>query len=171
VAAPPSPQQRRTNRTKTGTAHRPSAELHPVIELDLVRDAEEDDVLSSDPSNKVINFGDDLLAENSNRRSLWSNDKQDATAPNYTYDDLDGFHHDDDDNDSDEDWYSSALFDDDDDDDDSVAASRYCVPSARGKGAGRRASVGRPPKPNTEGMSAEAAAETIAAWKADWKKV
>ncbi len=41
-------------------------------------------MLSSNPSNKVIDFGDDVLAENdvSNRRSLRS---KGATAPNYTY--------------------------------------------------------------------------------------
>ncbi len=153
----------------TGTAYCPSDELHLVIELTPVRDAEEDDVLSSDPLNKVIDFGDDALAENdvSNRCSLRS---KGARAPNYTYDDDDddddGFHDDNDDEDSDKDWFSSAIFDDDDDDD-SVAAGRYRVPSARGKGAGRIASDGRPPKPNTEGTSAEAAPETIAAWKLD----
>jgi hypothetical protein len=102
VAAPQSPLQHQS--TKTGTAHCKSAVLHPVNEPDPVQDAEEDDVLSSVPSNKVIDFGDDVFAETdvSNRHSLWSNDKQGATAPTYNYDDLDGFHHDDDDDDSDE---------------------------------------------------------------------
>ena len=42
-------------------------------------------------------------------------------------------------------FYNSALFDDDNSDDESVLKLRYRVPSARGKGAGRKPAPGRPP--------------------------
>ncbi len=41
---------------------------------------------------------------------------------------------------------------------------KYPVPSARGKGAGRKPKAGRPPKPNTKGMSEQDAYAIMTDW-------
>ena len=49
--------------------------------------------------------------------------------------------------DIDDDDYVGELYDDDESDDDSLEGGKYRVPSARGKGAGRKPHPDRPPKP------------------------
>ena len=63
----------------------------------------------------------------------------------------------------DPDWRNSEIFNDDEDD--SEGDDYYRVPSARGGGAGRKSNPGRPPKPNTDGMSPEEAAAVIDKWE------
>jgi hypothetical protein len=48
---------------------------------------------------------------------------------------------------------------------------QYRVPSARGKGAGRKPNAGRPPKPDTKGMSEEDAEAAVTEWEKKWKKI
>jgi hypothetical protein len=55
--------------------------------------------------------------------------------------------------DIDDEDYKGELYDDDESDDDSLEGGKYWVPSARGKGAGRKPHPDCPPKPNTNGMT------------------
>lgn len=67
--------------------------------------------------------------------------------------------------DSDDEDYRGDVYDDDySDGEDSLA--KYRVPSARGKGAGRKPKAGRPPKPDTKGMSQG----DVLALMTDWEK-
>jgi len=67
--------------------------------------------------------------------------------------------------DSDDEDYRGDVYDDDySDGEDSLA--KYHVPSARGKGAGRKPKAGRPPKPDTKGMSQG----DVLALMTDWEK-
>ena len=68
----------------------------------------------------------------------------------------------------DPDWRNSEIFNDDSED--SEGDDYYRVPSARGGGSGRKSNPGRPPKPNTDGMSPEEAAAVIHKWRLDWKR-
>ena len=56
------------------------------------------------------------------------------------------------DSDSDDEDYRGDVYDDDYSDGEESLA-KYRVPSARGNGAGRKPKAGRPPKPDTTGMS------------------
>ena len=65
--------------------------------------------------------------------------------------------------DSDDEDYRGDIYDDDySDGEDSLA--KYRVPSARGKGAGRKPKAGRPPKPDTNGMSQRDALALMTNW-------
>jgi hypothetical protein len=46
----------------------------------------------------------------------------------------------------------------------------YCVDWAKGKGAGRKANKGRPPRPDTTLMTADEAEEATRKWEKDWKR-
>ena len=67
--------------------------------------------------------------------------------------------------------YNGMLYHDDDDGDlDSLEGGKYRVPSVRGKRGGRKANPNRPPRPNTDGMSAEEAKEALDHWDKDWRR-
>ena len=62
--------------------------------------------------------------------------------------------------------YRGEIYDDDySDDGDDNELFQYRVPSARGKGAGRKANPGRPPKPDTKGMSEDDEAADVKEWE------
>jgi len=66
--------------------------------------------------------------------------------------------------DSDDEDYRGDVYDDDySDGEDSLA--KYCVPSARGKGGGRKPKAGRPPKPDTKGRSQGDALALMTDWE------
>ena len=75
------------------------------------------------------------------------------------------------DNDDDNELYNGLLFYDDDDDDElnSLEGGKYRVPSVRGKGGGRQPNPNRPPRPNTDGMSADEAKNALDRWEKDWR--
>ena len=68
--------------------------------------------------------------------------------------------------DSDDEDYRGDVYDDDYSDGEDLLA-KYRVPSARGKGAGRKPKAGRPPKPDTKGMSQG----DVLAFMTDWGKM
>jgi hypothetical protein len=61
--------------------------------------------------------------------------------------------------------YKGKLYDDDESDDDSLKGGKYRVPSARGKGAGRKPHPDCPPKQNTYGMTEAEASNSIKSWE------
>ena len=65
--------------------------------------------------------------------------------------------------DSDDDDYRGDVYDDDYSDG-KESLSKYRVPSARGKGAGRKPNTGRPPKPDTKGMCERDALAVMTDW-------
>ena len=66
--------------------------------------------------------------------------------------------------DSDDEDYRGYVYDDDySDGEDSLA--KYCVPSAWGKGAGRNPKAGRPPTPDTKGISEWDALAVMTDWE------
>ena len=67
------------------------------------------------------------------------------------------------DSDSDDEDYRGDVYDDDYSDGEESLA-KYRVPSARGNGAGRKPKAGRPPKPDTTGMSQRDALAAITDW-------
>ena len=74
--------------------------------------------------------------------------------------------------DSGDDDYRGDIYDDDySDDGDDDLLLQYRVPLARGKGAGRKPNAGRPPKPDTKGMSEEDAEAAVTEWEKKWKKI
>ena len=66
--------------------------------------------------------------------------------------------------DSDDEDYRGDVYDDDYSDGEESLA-KYRVPSARGNGAGRKPKAGRPPKPDTTGMSQRDALAAITDWE------
>ncbi len=60
--------------------------------------------------------------------------------------------------------YKGDLYEDDYSDGEE-SMKKYCVPSARGKGAGHKPNAARPPKPDTTGMSEAEASMTIRSWE------
>ncbi len=58
----------------------------------------------------------------------------------------------------------------DDDDDNSIGNTKYHVPLAKGAGAGLKPKIGRPDKPNTDGMSEQETEEVLSKWEKGWKK-
>ena len=73
------------------------------------------------------------------------------------------------DSDSDDEDYRGDVYEDDYSAGDE-SLGQYRVPSARGRGAGRKPKAGRPPKPDTKGMSARDADAAITDWKNKWKR-
>jgi len=72
------------------------------------------------------------------------------------------------DNDNDNELYNGLLFYDDNDDDlNWLEGGKYHVPSVRGKGGGRQPNPNRPPRPNTDGMSADEAKNALDHWEKD----
>ena len=68
--------------------------------------------------------------------------------------------------DIDDENYKDELYDDDESDDDSLMGGKNWVPSARGKGAGRKPHPDRPPKPNTyDSMTEAEASYSIKSWE------
>ena len=67
--------------------------------------------------------------------------------------------------------YRGDIYDDEYSDGDDDLLLQYRVPSACGKGAGRKPNAGRPPKPDTKGMSEEDAEAAVTEWEKKWKKV
>ena len=65
--------------------------------------------------------------------------------------------------------YNGELYDDDYSDGEE-SMEKYCVPSARGKGAGRKPNPGHPPKPDTTGMSYAQANRALVSWKQECKQ-
>ena len=82
-----------------------------------------------------------------------SDDEDGDEGADEDYDDIDGEN------------YKGELYDDDESDDDSLKGGKYRVPSARGKGAGRKPHPDRPPKPNTYGMTEAEASNSIKSWE------
>jgi hypothetical protein len=150
-----------------------------------------DDTISTDPWTTVINYGDDNIdcdggnnegdndeeAENEDEGGnddeegggRWYNDQ---SSDENEQGDEDGDEDEDDDEGADEDYddindedYKGELYDDDESDDDSLEGGKYRVPSARGKGAGRKPHPDRPPKPNTDGMTEAEAVNSIKHWE------
>jgi hypothetical protein len=67
------------------------------------------------------------------------------------------------DSDSDDEDYRGDVYEDDYSDGEE-SLGQYRVPSARGRGAGRKPKAGRPPKPDTKGMSARDAYAATTDW-------
>ena len=65
--------------------------------------------------------------------------------------------------------YRGDIYEDDYSDDEE-SLGQYRVPSARGNGAGRKPKAGRPPKPDTTGMSEEDASAALTDWAKKWKR-
>ncbi len=134
-------------------------------------DALSDDAISTtDPRKTVINYGDDNIEcddgnnkghndeeveeDGDNDQSCDENEQSgedDSDDEDGDEDDNEG--EDEDYNNIDDDDYVGKLYDDDESDDDSLEGGKYRVPSARGKGAGRKPHPDCPPKPNTNGMT------------------
>jgi hypothetical protein len=72
--------------------------------------------------------------------------------------------------DSDDEDYRGDIYEDDYSNGEEDLLLTYRVPSARGKGAGRKATTGRPPKPDTKGMSERDASAAVTEWKKKWKR-
>ena len=66
--------------------------------------------------------------------------------------------------------YRGDIYEDDYSDGEEDLLLKYRVPSARGRGAGRKPKTGRPPKPDTKGMSEQAANAAVTAWEKKWKR-
>ena len=75
------------------------------------------------------------------------------------------------DNDDDNVYNGLLFYDDDDDDLDSLEGGKYRVPSVRGKGGGRPPNPNRPPRPNTDGMSADKEKMALDRWDKDWRSM
>ena len=73
------------------------------------------------------------------------------------------------DSDSKDEDYRGDVYDDDFSDGEE-SLGQYRVPSARGNGAGRKPKAGRPPKPDTTGMSEEDASAALTDWGKKWKR-
>jgi hypothetical protein len=97
--------------------------------------------------------GDEHEQSNEDDSDNEDGDEDDDEGQDEDYDDID-----------DED-YKGELYDDDESDDDSLEGGKYRVPSARGKGAGRKPHPDRPPKPNTDGMTEAEAVNSIKHWE------
>ncbi len=65
---------------------------------------------------------------------------------------------------SNNDDYRGDVYDDDYSNGEESLA-KYCVPLARGKGAGRKPKTGQPPKPDTKGMSVRDAFIAMSDWE------
>ena len=61
--------------------------------------------------------------------------------------------------------YRGDIYEDDYSDGEEDLLLKYRVPSARGRGAGRKPKTGRPPKPDTKGMSQGDALALMTDWK------
>ena len=151
-------------------------------------DALSDDAISTtDPRKTVINYGDDNIeCDDGNNKGDndeeaeedGDNDQSGDENEQSSEDDSDDEDGDEDDNegededydDIDDDDYVGELYDDDASDDDSLEGGKYRVPSARGKGAGRKPHPDRPPKPNTNGMTEAEAFNHIKNWEMEWKR-
>jgi hypothetical protein len=111
-------------------------------------DALSDDAISTtDPRKTVINYGDDNIeCDVSNNKGDndeeaeedGDNDQSCDENEQSGEDDSDDEDGDGDEDDIDDDDYVGKLYDDDESDDDSLMGGKYRVPSARGKGAGRK---------------------------------
>ena len=154
---------------------------------DSTDDALSDDAISTDPRKTVINYGDDNIEcddgnnEGGNEEEAEEDGDSDPSGEENELsdgDDSDDEDGDEDDKEGDEedyddiddDDYVGELFDDDESDDDSLQGGKYRVPSARGKGAGRKPHPDRPPKPNTDGMTEAEAFNCIKNWESEWKR-
>ena len=62
--------------------------------------------------------------------------------------------------------YTKALFDSDDNNHSSLGLLEYRVSSARGHDSRQRSKLGRPNKPNTDGMSEQEALFALLHWQA-----
>jgi hypothetical protein len=65
--------------------------------------------------------------------------------------------------------YRGGVYDDDYSDG-KESLTKYHVPSAWGKGAGRKPKAGQPPKPDTKGMSVRDAFVIMSDWERTWKR-
>ena len=72
-------------------------------------------------------------------------------------------------NNSNNDNYRGDVYDDDYSNGEE-SLGKYRVPSARGKGSGRKPKAGRPPKPDTTGMSTRDAFVVMSDWERSWKR-
>jgi hypothetical protein len=125
-------------------------------------DAEEDGDNDEEAENEEEGDGDNDQSgnenEDGNEDDSEEEDEDDDEGQDEDYDDI-----------NDED-YKGDLYDDDESDDDSLVGGKYRVPSARGKGAGRKPHPNRPPKPNTDGMTEAEAFNIIKSWESEWKR-
>ncbi len=146
----------------------------------MSRNAALDNDFSTDPTTKGIIYSDDDQESKYNKNSNEGNkdkdreDNGDEDGGDDEDKDKDREDDKDEDNDAedanyyDDNFYKSLLFDDNDDN--SIGNAKYCVPLARGAGAGRKLKSGHPDKPNTDGMSEQEAEEVLSKWEKDWKK-
>ncbi len=163
----------------------PSRELRPAtcsssIEDRAARNAALGNAFSIDPTIKEIIYSDDDQEEkyddNSNDGNKDKDREEDGDKEGGNDEDKDKDREDDKDEDNDtkdndddnDKFYKSLLFDNDDDD--SIGNAKYCVPLVKGAGAGRKPKIGRPDKPNTDGMSEQEAEEVLSKWEKGWKK-
>jgi hypothetical protein len=138
-------------------AHR-GALLNPPTDVD-------DPALSAvNPSVSEINYG--VLSPARATRSQAKNDIGDNNICDNAVDEGIDLAYD---SDSDDEDYRGDVYEDDYSDGEE-SLGQYRVPSARGRGAGRKPKAGRPPKPDTKGMSALDAYAAMTDWVKTWKR-